>query len=237
MKSFRLFAWLIGLLPALLQAQSSAQGLDVAAERERLSRERAAAEQAYAREERACYQQFVVTSCLDAAKLRRREALAEIKRQEGVINNAERVERGSKAQQRIDETQSPEKAAQRERERQQRVEQAERSRAQAARADDKRFEQAARTGDARDATAQKGLQASEKAAKRQAVAAESAAKRTAYDEKLANAERRRADAAKQQTERKKPRADGLPVPEAGNSPASGAKPATPTAVLSPAARP
>lgn len=207
-----LASWMLGAEPAEAQAEAQptmTQGVDLKAERERLARERAAVDARFSAEERACYQQFVVSSCVSAAKSRQRDALADIRRQETALNNAERLARGAKAQQRIDEAQSPDTAADRERERQLRVEQTARQQAEADKAAERRFDKASQSAGSRDAAAAKSAQAQAQAEGRTAKAVEAQAKRAAYEKKLADAQRRQAEAVQKQADQKKPRAASL----------------------------
>jgi hypothetical protein len=73
---------------------------DDAAERRRIAAEQAQVEKAYAAREAECRQRFIVTSCLDAARRDRREALEKLHRQEVVLDEAQRKQR---AAQRIEE--------------------------------------------------------------------------------------------------------------------------------------
>ncbi len=86
----------VALASLLLAAGAAAAAdLDVRAERERISRERAAAESRYAADEAACRTRFVVTACVDEAKARRREALGVLKSQELVLDEQERRRRAA----------------------------------------------------------------------------------------------------------------------------------------------
>ena len=60
------------------------------AERVRIEESRLQEAQSFARAEAGCYATFAVTDCLIAARARRRVALAELRRQENVLNDAER---------------------------------------------------------------------------------------------------------------------------------------------------
>ena len=73
------------LLVLLLAALPAA-----ADERARIAAERHAVEQQFAADETECRERFAVTACLDDAKAKRRGALAELKRQELVLDDAER---------------------------------------------------------------------------------------------------------------------------------------------------
>lgn len=81
----------LGLVVLLVGAAASAQAPDeVAAARERISSGRNAAEAEYAVREKACYQRFAVNDCVQAARTERRATLAELRREEITLNDAER---------------------------------------------------------------------------------------------------------------------------------------------------
>jgi hypothetical protein len=73
---------------------------DDAAERQRIAAEQAQVEQAYAARQAECRTRFIVTSCLDAARRDRREAMEKLRQQEVVLDEAQRKQR---AAERIDE--------------------------------------------------------------------------------------------------------------------------------------
>ncbi len=90
------------LLLSLL-ACTSARAFDAAsesAERERIGVERAAIEKAFATREAECRERFVVTSCLDAARRDRREAIERLLQQQVLLDEAQRKQR---AAQRVEE--------------------------------------------------------------------------------------------------------------------------------------
>ena len=65
-------------------------------ERERISAERSRLEAAFTREDTGCYKRFLVNGCLDEVKVRRRDALADLRRQEFVLNDEARKAKGAK---------------------------------------------------------------------------------------------------------------------------------------------
>lgn len=66
------------------------QQLDIEDERSRIQVDRARAEARYQTQEAACYGRFAVTDCLREIRMRRREALDNLRRQEFVLNDVER---------------------------------------------------------------------------------------------------------------------------------------------------
>ena len=79
------------------------------AERERISAERSRLEATFTREDTACYKRFLVNNCLDEVKIRRRDALADLRRQEIVLNDEARKAKGAEQLQKIEDKSSLEK--------------------------------------------------------------------------------------------------------------------------------
>ncbi|MBG6082637.1 preprotein translocase subunit SecD [Rubrivivax gelatinosus] len=86
-------------------AASATSDLDDRAERSRIAAERSAAESRYAAEEAECRKRFVVTTCVDEAKARRRETLGRLKHQELVLDEQDRRRRAAARLQAIEEKQ------------------------------------------------------------------------------------------------------------------------------------
>lgn len=87
------------VLPALLGAAAAfalpAAAEAPAAERARIATERSRVEAQYQGEERACWARFAVNDCLADARAKRRSALADLRRQEISLNDAERKQRAA----------------------------------------------------------------------------------------------------------------------------------------------
>jgi hypothetical protein len=64
-------------------------------ERERIRSERAQVEAAFVEREQGCRQRFVVTSCVDAARSERRQALEDLRRQQEVLDAEQRKQRAA----------------------------------------------------------------------------------------------------------------------------------------------
>ena len=92
-----------------LHAQGPAS--DATAERARISAERARIETAFLAQEKGCYRKFAVTDCVNAARAARRESLAVLRKQEVVINDAERRQRGATRLSDIEQKAAPSRAA------------------------------------------------------------------------------------------------------------------------------
>lgn len=86
-------AFLAALLPALAAAQDPVD--TSAAQRGRIAAERGRVEADYQARERACWGQFAVNDCLSDARAQRRAALADLRRQEISLNDAQRKQRGA----------------------------------------------------------------------------------------------------------------------------------------------
>ena len=77
------------------------------AERRRIQGERDRVEGRFATDQAACYLKFAVNDCSAAARVVRREALADLRRQEVSLNAAEAKRRGAEQLSRIEEKSSP----------------------------------------------------------------------------------------------------------------------------------
>lgn len=78
------------------------------AERARINAERTRLETGFNLETAACYEKFLVSHCLDNIKLRRREALADLRRQEIALNALERKAKAAGQVRKTEEKSSPE---------------------------------------------------------------------------------------------------------------------------------
>jgi hypothetical protein len=78
------------------------------AERARIGTERATLEAGFLAEDAECYKRFAVNSCLDKVNVRRREAMADLRRQEILLNDEERRIRGADQIRKTEEKASPE---------------------------------------------------------------------------------------------------------------------------------
>jgi colicin import membrane protein len=76
-------------------------------ERARLKTERSSAEQALAAQRKACYQRFIVTSCLNEARDVHREKTQDLKRQEIALNDVQRKRAAADRLTAIDQRNSP----------------------------------------------------------------------------------------------------------------------------------
>lgn len=81
---------------------------DIGAERARISAERASLMAGFLAEDVACYQKFAVNNCLDRVNAKRREVMANLRRQEILLNDEERRVKGAAQLRKLDEKSSPE---------------------------------------------------------------------------------------------------------------------------------
>lgn len=92
MKRPATLAFGMAVMPLALLAPAQA---DEAAERARISRERAEAQSRFEQRQRECAQRFAVTPCVEAARAEHRQALLQLRRQEGVLDEAQRKQRAA----------------------------------------------------------------------------------------------------------------------------------------------
>lgn len=88
----------VGLLVMLSAAVAHGES-----ERERIAAERASANARYAEQERGCQEQFIVTSCVDAARKEQRLTLTRLHRAELTLDEADRREAAAKRRQAMSE--------------------------------------------------------------------------------------------------------------------------------------
>lgn len=79
---------------------------DAKAERARITAERAQAEARFTEQEKACYARFAVNDCVRDARAKRREVLADLRRQEISLNDAQRKRHSAERLREIDERSS-----------------------------------------------------------------------------------------------------------------------------------
>jgi colicin import membrane protein len=100
----RLLLAIVAVAPLLAVAQESPAAT---AERARIAAERAHAEATYQAQAKVCWGKFAVNDCLATAKARRREVLADLRRQEVALNDEERRQRAAQHQRDIEERTAP----------------------------------------------------------------------------------------------------------------------------------
>lgn len=111
----------LALSSSNLYAQAEAFGLAIATEapqvssdieRARISVERNKLEVEFSKAEAACYKDFFVNACLEKVKNRRYELMADLKRQEVILNAQDRKAKGAEQIRKTEEKSSPEKVQQ-----------------------------------------------------------------------------------------------------------------------------
>ncbi len=96
-------------LPPTAPAAATTTAPVVDVERARIGAERARLEAGFTAEEAACYKKFMVFNCLDAIKPRRRDAMAELRRQEVLLDEQDRKARAAEQIRKTEEKTSLEK--------------------------------------------------------------------------------------------------------------------------------
>ena len=108
--------WTLWAVPAFGQADAGpavapgglAGGLSPEAERARIQMQRSSVEGVFTQAQAACYRKFAVNDCQSDARLIRREALADLRRQEASLNAALARQKGAAQLSRIDSRSSTE---------------------------------------------------------------------------------------------------------------------------------
>jgi colicin import membrane protein len=193
--------------PAAATEQRSAED----AERLRINQLRAAADAVFDTAKQACYQKFAVNTCIAAAREKQRSEVANLKRQEIALNDADRQRRGAEQRRRTEAKTAPDAQAQA-------AAQTSSAVAAAAQRQDKLAGKAAvQQSAAQDAQVRsqnmqrKQADAAKAAAQRQSAASAKAAQSKArYEDRMKEAEEKRAKALAKKPS--KPPAAGLPLP-------------------------
>ncbi len=194
-------------------ASSAARTGIIDTERTRIRAERSKLDAGFLAEDAVCYRKFLVNSCLGDVDARRREAMADLRRQEISLNDEERRIKGADQIRRTEEKSSPEKQ-----------QEAADRRAKAVEDYQSRIEREQKKQQDQ-ATVRSGEQASSKASAdrlkanqekavarsdREGKAAEEARK---FNERQKEAQERRARHEQEQLKRTKPAAQSLPMPQ------------------------
>lgn len=199
-------------LPLLAQSVATAGNTDMAAERSRLTAERTTVDRNFEDERAVCFKKFVVESCLEDSRKRKRDALDNIKRQEAIINDAERKRRGAAALDRLDEKSTPQRtqeaADQRDKALKSQADREQRA------ADHASGREAAVAGEAakREQFENKQKEHAEHLAKTAKSRAQASMEQQQFDDKAQKAAAHRAEIQRRNAERTKPRSASLPPP-------------------------
>lgn len=106
------FSFSLAAMSLFAAAQAGAGDVavrDIGADRARINAERASLMAGFLAEDSACYQKFAVNNCLDRVDVKRREAMANLRRQEILLNDQERRVKGAAQLRKLEEKSSPEK--------------------------------------------------------------------------------------------------------------------------------
>ncbi|MBK6009093.1 hypothetical protein JJB11_23595 [Ramlibacter ginsenosidimutans] len=219
-------AWLPrrGLLALALLASAAVHAQQVpneAAERERLHSEHASADKRLAEAQKACRAKFAVNDCLDKARREYNATVGELKRQERILDDVQRKQRAAARQKEIDERNSPEhqqqEAAKRAKSLADQQEREARAAEKAAKRSADEAEHAKRGVQVKTPRGEPGPQGSPRdphAPEAHGPTPEEAVRnRAAYEERLQEAEKHKAEVAARNAQRKKPAAADLPPPQ------------------------
>jgi colicin import membrane protein len=203
-----------------LVAAFSAQAQDEAADRARIKAERAAADARFEQARKDCRKKFAVTDCEKEAKRLHNAQVGELRRQERVLNDADRKRRAAERQKAIDERNSPEQRQQAEEKRQraladqkEREQRAAEKAAKRAEDDAERAKKGPRVKVAPGPHGPQGTPRTPAGRKSHEIPPEEAAKnRAAYEARLKEAEKHKAEVLEKAAKRSKPPASALPAP-------------------------
>lgn len=100
-----------GIVLVLLLFALAPVRADEAAERERIARERAEATARHERQQRECEQRFAVTACVEEARAEHRQTLMRLRRQEALLDQAQRRQRAAQRLAEIEQKTRQERSA------------------------------------------------------------------------------------------------------------------------------
>jgi colicin import membrane protein len=216
----------IALAAALFAAGGAcAQDADFGAQRERLKAERAAVEARFSEGQKACRARFAVTDCMHRVTRERNAILADLRRQENALNDAQRLRREEQRQRELAEREANKQREEQVRRDKAAVEYKEREQ-RAAALEKKRAAEAARPHapvvekTPKGAPAPQGTPRGSPLPDRSSgpTPAEAAKNRQEYERRLQEAEAHKAQVRARIAKRSKPAASALPAPA---TPASG----------------
>jgi hypothetical protein len=208
MKNWTVFCLMTVCLSAFAQTQDNND-----AERLRISTQRAALEADLSREDTACYKKFLVNNCLNAVRARRVDALADLRRQEILINDRERKARGAEQIQKTEDKASLEKQQQEADRRAEALKDFEARMASEKQKNAARLKVESGEKANLDAANARTKSAQDKQADRTAKQAAASAEAKKYDEKIEKAKDRQARVAREKASQTKAPADPLPLPK------------------------
>jgi len=204
---FYFFVLFLIVAPAFSQPTDTGAGppqpLDIEGERSRIQAERTREESLNVKEEAACYAKFAVTNCLGQVRVRRREALDKLRRQEVALNDAERKQKALEQIERIKENSSAQRLEE------EAVRRLEAREAQQER-EDRAAEKAAASGKAK--SGQPAASSATKPIEQGRTADDTAKEQQQYNDKLREAQEHRAS--REKINKEKAGTSSKPLPEA-----------------------
>ena len=203
-------ACLLTLLATAVQADALSERLEQ--ERQRISVERVQQEALLMRQDRACYDRFAVNRCLSKVNVERRAIMADLRRQEVLLNEEERRARGADQLQKIDDKSSLQMQQEEANRRAQALQDYD---ARLLREQSKKADRQLRQGQdaANTATHQERLKLeAEQAQSRKAGQSQAAEEAQKYQQRVQEAQERKAARELQKQQATKPPAPGLPLP-------------------------
>lgn len=204
---FYFFVLFLIVAPAFSQPTDTGAGppqpLDIEGERSRIQSERTREESLNVKEEAACYAKFAVTNCLGQVRVRRREALDKLRRQEVALNDAERKQKALEQIERIKENSSAQRLEE------EAVRRLEAREAQQER-EDRAAEKAAASGKAK--SGQPAASSATKPIEQGRTADDAAKEQQQYNDKLREAQEHRAS--REKINKEKAGTSSKPLPEA-----------------------
>ena len=187
------------------------QGLQIEQERAQLDEMRKQASAQFSAAKKVCYQKIAVTACIDRAKKVKNEQDNEHKRLSLVLNDAQRKQRGINALNRTDEKQSPEKQAEREEQRADRLKQQDEALERNLEKNEKQQEKIDGIQKNRDERAKHVQEVLDRQQKHKDKLNEAQQSRSNYQRKLDQAEQHREQVKKENASRKSPEAPLPPL--------------------------
>ena len=203
-------ACLLTLLATAVQADALSERLEQ--ERQRISVERVQQEALLMRQDRACYDRFAVNRCLSKVNVERRAIMADLRRQEVLLNEEERRARGADQLQKIDDKSSLQMQQEEANRRAQALQDYD---ARLLREQSKKADRQLRQGQdaGNTATYQERLKLeAEQAQSRKAGQSQAAEEAQKYQQRVQEAQERKAARELQKQQATKPPAPGLPLP-------------------------
>jgi colicin import membrane protein len=181
-------------------------------ERMRITAQRKSIEDAFAAEQAACYKRFAVNDCLQDSRVRRRDALADLRRQEVSLNDADRKQRGAQQTRKVEDKASTQNQEQTDAQRRKKEE------AQQRRQLDAQDNAARRARLKEQAPAKEARRQKESQRQREALdakvkrAAQNPANAQQFEAKQKEAEQHKAEVEAKRSKKTKPAAQPLPPP-------------------------